>query len=251
YKGKGLINLINGLLEDSGLKQLYRNDEDEERLENINELLESIHFYEKEHFEDEDFSIVNYLQDIALFTNADYRQDSSTVKLMTIHQAKGLEFPYIYIVALTEGLFPSHRSIRERKQKALEEERRLMYVAITRAKTRLFLTESGGYSYTTGDKYPSRFITEIKDKLLNFEGDFDTSLFENTRLISKNLDIELYGVSTTGEFKPGTFVKNPVLGIGEVIENYPDSNSCKVKFSNITIPIHYPHLTIITIESKE
>ena len=91
---------------------------------------------------------------------------------MTVHQSKGLEFPVVFVCGLSEGIFPSHRTIRERKKNGEEEERRLMYVAVTRAQKALFLTESEGYNAVTRtEKFPSRFIKEVKDGLLKIEGD--------------------------------------------------------------------------------
>lgn len=239
-----LTDLVNDVLRRSGLKDELRNDEDEDRLENVNELSSSIRLYENEHRHDEDFSLINYLQDIALYTNADYREDSSTVKLMTIHQAKGLEFPYVFVVSLTEGIFPSHRSIRERKNAALEEERRLMYVAVTRAEKLLFLTESEGYSYATGGKYPSRFITEIQDNLLEVQGHVAPDLFVQTRSIVRDLDDELYGMEKAEEYAPGTLVTHAAFGDGVVLENYSDRQSCKVQFATISLTLNYTKLEI-------
>ncbi|MGN0257206.1 MAG: ATP-dependent helicase [Bacteroides sp.] len=218
----------------TGLKDIYRKDGDEERLENIQELLSSIHFYEQTN-QDEDISLDKYLQDIALYTNVDLNNPSEKVKLMTIHQSKGLEFPYIFVIGLTEGIFPNHRSIRERKLNGLEEERRLMYVAVTRAEKALFLTESEGYNFQTKSyKYPSRFIKEIKDDLIKVDGNIDPTLFENTKRIAQQLEDELSNKDTAliNCFHIGDNVKHELFGVGEVIEIIKEKASLKVKFSN-------------------
>ena len=143
---------------------------------NINELMNSIRHYQDCNANDE-ITLEKYLQDISLFANNEIGKDTPTVKLMTIHQSKGLEFPYVFVIGLTEGIFPSHRTIRERKLSGLEEERRLMYVAITRAEKALFLTDSEGYNYTTRtDKFPSRFISEIGEGLVKVDGFIDPVL---------------------------------------------------------------------------
>ena len=108
--------MLEYILEKTGLKQEYRDDNDEQRLENITELVDSIRLYESEHTEWEQLPLYDYLQDIALYTNADYRKETNKVKLMTIHQSKGLEFPYVFIIGLSDGIFPNARSIRERKR---------------------------------------------------------------------------------------------------------------------------------------
>ena len=140
-----ISTLLEKLLEGSGLLEEYRTDTEEERLENLQELVKSIRLYEEENRE-EDSTLDTYLQDIALYTNADYRKDDDKVKLMTVHQAKGLEFPLVWIYGLSEGIMPSHRTVRERGEAGLEEERRLMYVACTRAKDRLYFSDSEGFN---------------------------------------------------------------------------------------------------------
>lgn len=190
-----ISDLLDFMLEQSGLKDMYRTDGDEERLENISELLNSVKLYEDENKE-ESITLQKYLQDIALYTNIDFNKDSDKVKLMTIHQSKGLEFPYVFITGLSEGIFPNQRSIRERKHKGLEEERRLMYVAVTRAERALFMTESEGFCpQASGSKVPSRFIREIKQNLYVTEGEMDTNLWDSTDAFIKREDA-LLGMSS-------------------------------------------------------
>jgi DNA helicase II / ATP-dependent DNA helicase PcrA len=231
-----ISDLLNRALEVSGLTDLYRKDGDEERLENLTELIESVRLYEKDNREEGALTLQTYLQDIALYTNADYRQDKEKVRLMTIHQAKGLEFPAVFIVGLSEGVFPNQRSLRERKRKALEEERRLMYVAITRAEKHLFLTESEGYSVQSGcHKYPSRFIKEIKSNLFVTEGDMDESLWRQAASMANALDSEC-GCSpemSDARFNPGDVVLHKVLGQGTVREVSEDGDYCTVEFDNV------------------
>ncbi len=227
-----ISDLVEEMLNETGLANLYRNDGDQERLENINELINSIRYYESSNV-NEDITLEKYLQDISLFTNSDYKKDSSTIKLMTIHQAKGLEFPYVFVVGLTEGIFPNYRTIRERRQDGLEEERRLMYVAITRAEKALFLTESEGYNYATkSDKYPSRFISEIGDGLVKLEGSIDPSLLIGRDNIMRSLDAELNGADA--DFMPGDRVSHKIFGQGTVLSVNNDRKSCNVRFGNTT-----------------
>ena len=185
-----ISNLMEYVLANSGLNELYRNDEEEERLENLNELVQSIKTYESDHREDE-ISLESYLQDIALYTNVDNDRSKDNVKIMTIHQSKGLEFPNVFIAGLSDGIMPNKRSVRERKKKAMEEERRLMYVAVTRAEQRLFLTESEGYSAQGGfNKVPSRFLREIEEHLMVTEGHIDEDLWNRAAIFSRSLDAE-------------------------------------------------------------
>ncbi|WP_291910734.1 ATP-dependent helicase [Chitinophaga sp. CB10] len=156
------------------VKELF-NDKTTEglaRYENVQELLNSIkEFTETPDEEGEllDKSLGSYLQQITLLTDADNegKEDSDVVKLMTIHAAKGLEFPVVFTVGLEETLFPSGMSINTREE--LEEERRLFYVAITRAKSRLWLTYANS-RYRFGNlvqNEPSRFLEEMPEKYID------------------------------------------------------------------------------------
>jgi len=223
------------ILEATGLKKEYRDDNDEQRLENITELLNSMRMWEDEHIEGEP-TLDDYLQDISLYTNADYRKESNKVKLMTVHQAKGLEFPYVFIIGLSEGIFPNARSIRERKKSALEEERRLMYVAATRAERCLYMTESEGYNVQARqDKLPSRFIAEIKRNLFVTEGDMDEMLWQRlqARIALEDLPdgdaAEEADDGPENDFHPGMTVEHAVFGRG-TIEEISDNGTCKVRF---------------------
>lgn len=152
------------------LKTLYEDKSVEgvSRYENLVELLNGVKEFTEDDTREEAKTIDVYMQDIALLTDADSEDenDMDRVKLMTIHAAKGLEFPVVYIVGLEENLFPSQLSLNSRQE--LEEERRLFYVAITRAETKLtlaFATSRFRFGSITYSE-PSRFITEIDEKYL-------------------------------------------------------------------------------------
>ncbi len=224
--------LTDKLLVDSKLGDLYRMDEREDRLENIAELVNSMREFELTRDDDDDRALTAYLQEIALYTNVDANVNNDKVKLMTIHQSKGLEFPNVFVVGLTEGMFPNHRSIRERRQDGEEEERRLMYVAVTRAESMLYLTDSEGYMNDNGAlKYPSRFITEIPEVLLTVEGNPDPSLFDGTRNMVKLLNSEL-GEGDNAPMPPGTMVSHKVFGQGTIVSFNPSAQSYRVKFAD-------------------
>ena len=240
-------DLLNFLLERSGLKRALREAQDEERLENVDELLRSVRFYETSHGED-DVRLSDYLQDIALYTNQDYRKDTPTVKLMTVHQAKGLEFPYVFVIGLSEGVFPSMRTIREYKKNGEEEERRLMYVAVTRAQRALFLTESEGYNVSTKmSKYPSRFLAEIRRDMFVTEGVMPESLWRGTENIRHVLDEERWGSrveASEGDpfateraayfspFQAGDTVVHDIFGTGTVVGVNKEGSTFQVRFAD-------------------
>ena len=151
---------------------------------------------------------------------------------MTVHQAKGLEFTLVWIYGLSEGIMPSHRTIRERGEAGLEEERRLMYVACTRAKDRLYFSESEGFNVQMSQsKYPSRFIREAADccgPLYDIEGPFDPDLWLGTDRLVRSLDPALESIPTA--FTAGARVRHPVFGIGTVTEVSQDDGNVRVRF---------------------
>lgn len=226
-----ISELLRTTMMESGLWELYRDDTDEGRLENLNELCQSVKTYEDDNKENE-ITLVTYLQDIALYTNADYSKEKNQVKIMTIHQAKGLEFPVVFISGLSEGIFPNRRSIRERKKRGMEEERRLMYVAVTRAEKALFLTESEGYTIHGGfDKYPSRFLREIQQNLFVTEGVISDEIWAQADAFKNRLDLEtLPKKEISNEWEPGTEVVHAHFGEGIVKEIYDDGMFCEVEF---------------------
>lgn len=236
-------DLLDRVLDKSGLKKMYREDQDEDRLENIDQLLQSVKFYESTH-EAEENRLSEYLQDIALYTNQDYRKDTPTVKMMTIHQAKGLEFPFVFIIGLSEGIFPNMRTIREYKKNGEEEERRLMYVAITRAQKALFLTESEGFNASTKmNKYPSRFLTEIKREMFVTEGFMPEDLWKGTRNMMHVLDEETYNPGDRDDFaserteydspfEVGDVVVHNIFGEGTVVGVNKENTTFEVRFKD-------------------
>lgn len=154
------------------LKELYEDKSVEglSRYENIQELLNGIkEFSEREDLEEKGLDI--FMQDIALLTNDDNDKDpnADTVSLMTIHSSKGLEFPVVFIVGLEENLFPSQLSLNSRTE--LEEERRLFYVAVTRAEKKLFLSyATSRYRWgTLNNCEPSRFLDELNPACLDLD----------------------------------------------------------------------------------
>jgi len=191
---KNAFDLGNDIASTTGiLKELYtdRTPEGISRYENVQELLNGIkEFTETANEEDGDVTpkgMVEFLQDVALLTNVDNEteEDKDKVTLMTIHSAKGLEFPYVHIVGLEENLFPSQMALSSRTE--LEEERRLFYVAITRAEKAVHLSfATSRYKFgTLMFCEPSRFIEEISEEFLEFTFDKGSAVRQNS---SSNFD---------------------------------------------------------------
>lgn len=151
---------------DSGYMAMLKDTREEDREENIEELQADIRQALQEN---PDLTLEEYLQDLSLFTDRD-EEAGNAVSLMTVHAAKGLEFEQVHIVGLSEGVFPSLRAMEEAGRDGLEEERRLMYVAMTRAKKALYLSWNSGYSFQLDrHKTPSRFIQEIPEDYVKQE----------------------------------------------------------------------------------
>ncbi|MDR6764350.1 DNA helicase-2/ATP-dependent DNA helicase PcrA [Flavobacterium sp. 2755] len=210
-KTKSISDLVKIILDKSGLSELYRKDGDEDRLENIKELVNSMLLLEKEN--NAPVNIIEYLQEIALYTDLDAdTEQQDKVRLMTIHISKGLEFPYVFLCGFTEGVLPSALSIKERRKRAIEEERRLMYVAVTRAEKRFYMTDSEGFNFTTGlNKYPSRFLFEISEEFYIRKGRLSQEIIQSSKTKPNNAQ----GDNDTA-FKEGDLVLHPVWNKGKI-----------------------------------
>ena len=188
-KLKGFVSLIDGMIEaeesgDYSLAELYdlilehtdyesylraEKDNPDTRIENIRELSTNIIKFERDYGQEADLSA--FLEEISLMTDIDnYDADADTCVMMTLHSAKGLEFPVVFITGMEDGLFPSISAMMNPEE--IDEERRLAYVGITRAKQKLYLTKTRTrmiYGHTSYSK-ESRFICEIPDELLSRTG---------------------------------------------------------------------------------
>ncbi|MBP5574127.1 MAG: UvrD-helicase domain-containing protein [Bacilli bacterium] len=143
---------------------LLKEDDGDERVENVRALFEDIRHYLKSNPES---TFDEYLQNIALLSAQDEVVDGDYVTLMTVHTAKGLEYPVVFVVRFNQGVFPNQRAMLEAGYLGIEEERRLAYVAITRAKEKLYLTLSNDYSYVIQSNLgPSQFLKESGNEVL-------------------------------------------------------------------------------------
>ena len=246
------------------LKELWddRSIEGISRYENVQELLNSIkEFIDND--ENKNKKLEDFLQEISLMTDQDKEEDKNDefISLMTIHMAKGLEFPVVFIVGVEEDLFPSQMMISSRED--LEEERRLFYVAITRAMKKLYLTYSSTrYRYgMLKDCEKSRFIKEISPAYLDFDN-FNTnrSLVSNVlKEKRRNLSpVKKLTTSKSFSFKSsdiddlieGAKVRHQVFGLGtiEKIDNNSNQKKAIVNFKNVgekTLLLNFAKLKII------
>ena len=163
------IKLLQNVLDESGYSSMLKNKKDlenENRLENIKELLSAMKEFD---------NLEGFLEHVALATSVDQDWEGEKINLMTMHGSKGLEFDIIFLPGWEEGLFPHQKSIEEKGQNGLEEERRLAYVGITRAKKIALISFSMNRFYQGDwiDSMPSRFIEELPEKNLEKNSFFD------------------------------------------------------------------------------
>lgn len=207
------------------------------RLENIDELKSTMLQYEEEN--GEDASLSGFLEEIALYTDLDSLNASDDcVVMMTLHSAKGLEFPYVFIVGMEEGIFPSRNIYNFPKE--LEEERRLAYVGITRAKQKLYLLNASSRMLfgSTSRNRPSRFIDEIPSDLLDYK-DMTVSFSASPRITMesekpKSFNLPLAGQQKKAEpakidYAVGDTVHHKVFGNGLVLRMTAMSNDTLVE----------------------
>jgi DNA helicase-2/ATP-dependent DNA helicase PcrA len=221
------------ILEQSGLaKELEESGDpqDETRLENLHELIAVAREYEERATEDgEEPSLNAFLEQVSLVADSDQIPDGEdhggVVTLMTLHTAKGLEFPVVFLTGLEEGVFPHSRSMGDPKE--IEEERRLAYVGLTRARQRLYLLRASARSAWGSPIFnpPSRFIGEIPDELITWtrtesEG---TTNFTTRRSTSQSYSPAAsptgrrLAVSALPELDPGDRVLHDTFGMGTVL----------------------------------
>ncbi len=163
------VKLIQLVLDESGYSAMLKNKKDlenENKLENIKELISAMKEFD---------NLESFLEHVSLATSIDQNWDDEKINMMTMHAAKGLEFDVVFLPGWEEGLFPHQKSIEEKGQNGLEEERRLAYVGITRAKKNLIISFSMNRFYQGDwvDSMASRFISELPEKFLEKNSFFD------------------------------------------------------------------------------
>lgn len=261
HSAKNAYDIAEYITKSSGLFHLLHNDKTPEgisRFENIQELLNGIKDFTENYDRDLSPMLSEFMKDVALLTDSDNEknEDYNKITLMTIHVSKGLEFPYIFVVGMEEGLFPSMMS--GNSQEDLEEERRLFYVAITRAEKRLFLSHSN-IRFKWGqyiDSEPSRFLSELNEEYItkktfttnNKKEKISQKIFVKTKQQSRKKDVPNRFVKTTNlntdnslsktdlkELKTGQTVKHEKFGNGKIlqIEGQGPNKKATVFFSGI------------------
>lgn len=206
-----ISELLSSVLDKSGYEVMLRTEGSQERLDNLAELKQSIYEYETSCGEESTLSL--YLSRVALLTNTDLGGGANAIKMMTVHAAKGLEFPYVFLCGLEEGVFPSKRTA---SIEGMEEERRLAFVALTRARDGLFLTDAEGRNLDGSYRYPSRFIFNIDKNLLEYTEELPESLVAESQWSIGSSERTMS--SSQPVYKAGDRVVHEIMGSGTIVE---------------------------------
>ena len=217
--------LLSAVLAESGYEEMLRTEGSQERLDNLAELKQSIYEYETSC--GEECTLEHYLKHVALFTNADTAEAPDKIKLMTVHSAKGLEFPYVFLCAMNEGVFPGRKTV---TLPGMEEERRLAFVAVTRAEKRLYLSESAGRSFDGAPKYPSRFLLDIGEEQMELTAPPRADLIADAREYIAFSEKYLPERAEKNAFPVGTRVRHPIMGEGTVDALDTEKGAYLIKF---------------------
>ena len=205
--------LLSAILDESGYETMLRTEGAQDRLDNLAELKQAI--YEFETTCGEEATLEGYLARVALLTNTDAAQDGERVRMMTVHTAKGLEFPHVFLAGMEEGVFPSKKTS---TIEAMEEERRLAFVAFTRAQRSLSLSEAEGRGFDGSFRYPSRFLCNVDEPVLVREGMEDTRLLRDAFRHIEASERLLAPASEQAQFQPGDRVRHAIMGDGVIVE---------------------------------
>lgn len=230
YEGRPVSEVLSALLNASGYEAMLRTEGSQERLDNLAELKQSI--YEYETTCGEEVTLPHYLNHVALFTNADTGEPGDQVKLMTVHAAKGLEFPYVFLCSMNEGIFPSRKV---RTLPGMEEERRLAFVAFTRAEKGLYLSEADGRNFDGSPRYPSRFLLEIDPSLLSFTEPPEEGLLQEAQNFIRHSQ-SLLPEEEAPILPEGQRVRHFLFGEGTVLETDRDKGAYVIQFDGMATP---------------
>lgn len=231
-------SVLQKFIEDIGYYDYLKNDEDgEDRIDNVQTLFDDILTYVKNN---PDSTFQSYLENAMLQTSQDEIKDGDFISLMTVHVAKGLEFKYVFVIGLNQGVFPSDRTTIESGEDGLEEERRLCYVAFTRAKQKLHVSCNRSYSYVLGcEGIQSQFVKESgistqerpyvnsnQSIFNNFSSTIKPASKQTTKQEAVTKSQQTNGIT---DWKVGDLVNHEKFGKGVVIE-VVDQTIVKINF---------------------
>ena len=231
YEGRPISEVLSAVLNESGYEKMLRTEGSQERLDNLAELKQSV--YEYETTCGEETTLEHYLAHIALFSNSDAGDQGDKVKLMSVHAAKGLEFPYVFLCGMNEGIFPSRKV---RTLQGMEEERRLAFVALTRAEKGLCLSEADGRNFDGSPRYPSRFLLDIDQELLTYTRPPEEGLIREARYAIASSERYMPQDDSAITFSVGQRVRHQMFGPGTVVEVDMERGAHVVQFDEVATP---------------
>lgn len=231
YQDRPVSEILSAVLDLSGYERMLRTEGNQERLDNLAELKQSV--YEYETTCGEEAMLEHYLAHVALFSNSDAQPDHDKVKLMTVHTSKGLEFPYVFLCGMNEGIFPSRKT---KTREGMEEERRLAFVAMTRAKKRLYLSEAKGRNLDGSPRYPSRFILDIDQNLLEYDRKPEEGLIKEAREYIELSSRCLLTDEAPSHYPIGQKILHKIFGPGTIVDVDTEKSAYAILFDGMETP---------------
>ncbi len=228
YAERTISEVLTSILHESGYEKLLRTEGAQDRLDNLAELKQAVFSFETSAGEETDLEA--YLKSVAMLSNMDIADSHDRVKLMTVHTAKGLEFPYVFLCSMSEGIFPSKKV---NTLEGMEEERRLAFVAITRAEKGLYLSEAAGRNFDGSPRYPSRFILDIDRDLLHFTEAPKVGLLKEAESYIQLVDSHFRRSDDAAVFHIGDRVRHRAFGLGTIQEVDLDQSAYTIRFDDL------------------
>lgn len=228
YAERTISEVLTSILHESGYEKLLRTEGAQDRLDNLAELKQAVFSFETSAGEETDLEA--YLKSVAMLSNMDIADSHDRVKLMTVHTAKGLEFPYVFLCSMSEGIFPSKKV---NTLEGMEEERRLAFVAITRAEKGLYISEAAGRNFDGSPRYPSRFILDIDRDLLHFTEAPKAGLLKEAESYIQLVDSRFKRSDDAAVFHNGDRVRHRAFGLGTIQDVDLDQSAYTIRFDDL------------------
>lgn len=228
YAERTISEVLTSILHESGYEKLLRTEGAQDRLDNLAELTQAVFSFETSAGEETDLE--SYLKSVAMLSNMDIADSHDRVKLMTVHTAKGLEFPYVFLCSMSEGIFPSKKV---NTLEGMEEERRLAFVAITRAEKGLYISEAAGRNFDGSPRYPSRFILDIDRDLLHFTEAPKAGLLKEAESYIQLVDSHFRRSDDAAVFHIGDRVRHRAFGLGTIQDVDLDQSAYTIRFDDL------------------
>ncbi len=228
YAERTISEVLTSILHESGYETVLRTEGAQDRLDNLAELKQAVFSFETSAGEETDLEA--YLKSVAILSNMDIADSHDRVKLMTVHTAKGLEFPYVFLCSMSEGIFPSKKV---NTLEGMEEERRLAFVAITRAEKGLYLSEAAGRNFDGSPRYPSRFILDIDRDLLHFTEAPKAGLLKEAESYIQLVDSHFRRSDDAAVFHIGDRVRHRAFGLGTIQDVDLDQSAYTIRFDDL------------------